>query len=612
MRVYIGKRAIALKPAHAIGKGGEADVYDIGGGLALKLFKPPDHPDYAGFPEQQDAASERLAQHQMKLRDFPKNLPKHVIAPIDLATDSPGGKIAGYTMPLLQSCEVLLRYGEPAFRNQGVPAEDVVRILLDLLATVRELHGRGVVIGDFNDLNVLVSKNNAYLIDADSFQFAGYLAKMFTERFVDPLLCDPAAVRLVLRKPHNPQSDWYAFNVMAFRSLLLTDPYGGIYKPKDSAKRIPHSARPLKRVTVFDSEVVYPKPAKPLAALPDDFLHHFVGVFTKDARSPFPVKFLEELLWSRCSCCGVEHARRTCPVCSHAVAVPAPQHLRVVGTVTLDELFKTSGVIVAAELVNGIIRWLSYEKGVFKREDGREIFRGQLEPGMKFRLSGDCTWAGQGHRVLKFKRNASPETLAVDTYAGIPQFEQDGQRLVWLENGLLMRETPLGSENAGSVLANQTFLWAGPRFGFGLYRAGGYVGAFVFKPRSGSINDSIRLPQLPGVWVNANCIFASERCWLSLTFQYAGQLLIQTVVINAEGHVEAQERIRADDSDWQATAGAGCAMDNKLFVPTDEGLVRVELHGQSFVKTRTFVETEPFLDNSSSLLAGREDRKSVV
>ena len=43
-RVFIQDREIALSNRNAIGKGGEADVYSIGGGLALKVFKTPDHP----------------------------------------------------------------------------------------------------------------------------------------------------------------------------------------------------------------------------------------------------------------------------------------------------------------------------------------------------------------------------------------------------------------------------------------------------------------------------------------------------------------------------------------------------------------------------------------
>ena len=42
------------------------------------------------------------------------------------------------------------------------------------------------MVGDFNDLNILVTGTDAWLIDADSFQFGTYLSPVFTERFLDP------------------------------------------------------------------------------------------------------------------------------------------------------------------------------------------------------------------------------------------------------------------------------------------------------------------------------------------------------------------------------------------------------------------------------------------
>ena len=71
MDVYLRGKRIKLDPARSIGKGGEADVFDLGGGRALKLFKSPDHPDYQGLPQEQKAAEERIAIHQNKLRAFP-------------------------------------------------------------------------------------------------------------------------------------------------------------------------------------------------------------------------------------------------------------------------------------------------------------------------------------------------------------------------------------------------------------------------------------------------------------------------------------------------------------------------------------------------------------
>src|SRR5262249_52453879 len=111
MDVYIKNRRTRVQPSASIGKGGEADVFDLGDGTAPKLFKPPDHPDCAGPPAEQQGARARLDVHQRKLRELPRDLPPGVVGPIDLATDRSGHRIAGYTMPYIDGAEVILRYG---------------------------------------------------------------------------------------------------------------------------------------------------------------------------------------------------------------------------------------------------------------------------------------------------------------------------------------------------------------------------------------------------------------------------------------------------------------------------------------------------------------------
>src|SRR5688572_22335704 len=143
MNVFVAGKKLRVDPTQAIGKGGEADVYDVGGGRALKLFKPPDHPDLEGDPLAQEAARERLDEHQRKLQAFPSGLPDRVVVPLEVATDKPGGRVVGYTMRRLQGGEVLLRYGDRPFR-QGIDNGRVFDLFRNLHATVSALHGQGL------------------------------------------------------------------------------------------------------------------------------------------------------------------------------------------------------------------------------------------------------------------------------------------------------------------------------------------------------------------------------------------------------------------------------------------------------------------------------------
>ncbi|HLM43024.1 MAG TPA: hypothetical protein VK458_04105, partial [Myxococcaceae bacterium] len=98
MELYLEGKKLRVDPTQALGKGGEADVFDLGDGRVLKVFKQPEHPDYDNLPQEQAAARARIDEHQRKLPAFPKPLPARVISPQMLATDRKGKTVLGYAM----------------------------------------------------------------------------------------------------------------------------------------------------------------------------------------------------------------------------------------------------------------------------------------------------------------------------------------------------------------------------------------------------------------------------------------------------------------------------------------------------------------------------------
>ena len=605
MEAYIQGKPIKLSPAKAIGKGGEADIYDIGNQQALKLFKPPEHPDFSPFPEQQKAAALRIAEHQQKLPAFPRSLPARVIAPLELATKKDGITIIGYAMPILKKAEALLCYGDKTFRQRGVPAEAVIAIFLDLHLTVAALHHKGIVIGDFNDLNVLVKNAEAYLIDADSFQFSPFLCRVYTERFVDPILCDPTATRPLLAQAHNPFSDWYAYEVMLFRSLLLVDPYGGIFKPNDPKKRLPHAARPLHRITVFDPAVVYPKPAWRYDILPDELLQHFHATFAKDQRGVFPQKLLERLNWQTCPSCGLEHARANCPACSGVAPQAVTSVVTVHGQVVAEKILHLEGLVLRAAAVHGKLTYLSWEHGIFRRESRSEIFSGQLTPGMHFRLIGDKTLVAQGNRLIIFKNQTVAAQLELDSCQDIPAFDTCASTLCYVQNGQLLRDGSIGAEYIGDVLPGQTRIWIGDSLGFGFSRAGNLTRAFIFSPHSRGINDGIAFPPISGQLLSMHCHFAGENCWIAWETQDSGQHIAHLALLNASGEIAATQKKQLSEAPWMSGLRGALAMESYLLAPTDEGIVRVEPLQGTLMPAKTFADTEPFVNSGTQLLSGR-------
>ncbi|MFN9362334.1 MAG: hypothetical protein ACK596_18115 [Pseudanabaena sp.] len=608
MEVYLNQKRVKLNLKSVIGKGGEADIYDIGNGKVLKLFKPANHADYELLPQEQLAATARIALHQQKLRVFPQNLPARVIKPETLATDKQGTNILGYTMPFLQNTVTLLKYSDRNYRStNGISQQFVTNLFRDLHNTVLQVHQANVTIGDFNDLNLLVSQNQVNLIDADSFQFGQFPCQVFTARFVDPILCDRNANQLILTSSHNPDSDWYAFTVMLMQSLLYVDPYGGVYKPKSPASQIPHSARPLQRITVFHPDVRYPKPAIPYKVLSDDLLHHFHNCFEKDWRGDFPKPLLESMRWTRCNQCGIEHLRTSCPICRPSPLAPLPLgEGNKMGSKTckIRQVFQTEGVILHAVLQNNSLYYLYHDRNEFKREDNAVLLSGELDANIQFAIFGKSTIVtkkgdGQG-KAITLTKGQPPNAIAADL------IRANSFSRYWIGNGQLLRDGKLGNEYIGDILEGQTQFWIGEIFGFGFYRAGSLSVAFTFDAMRSGIRDRVQLPPIRGELIDANCVFSDRICWFFTATQEQGKIIHRVSVLRDTSELVATLVAQKGDIAWLDHFHGCSAISNWLFVPTDEGIARVEVQNGQIMITKTFPETEPYVDSGCSLIVASQ------
>lgn len=522
--VWIDGARVALQPAALLGQGGEAEVYDLGDGRVVKWWKPVDHPDFDGMPEAQEAAKERLAIGASKLRALPA-LPAGVVAPCGFAlAGKKSAQVVGYVMPKVAGVP-LHSYGEPKWRRDNVvDGGDVVAALIALHDAIAGLHRAGIVIGDCNDLNVLVDGRRVHLIDVDSYQFGAFGCSMFSERFVDPRLCDAPA--LVPVRPHDRDSDWFAFAVMAFRTLLGVGPWGGVHQPANPALRVAPTLRALRRLWVLAKDIVYPRAARPVGVLPDELVEVFRAVFERDQRGVFPRAELERLRLRRCSTCGEEHGRVRCPACTTVAHLPPA-------------------------VVHGRLTW---------------------------RVIAPSEVAFVGGEV-----GATPGTATA----------------VWIAGDALMRSTRIGPERIGSVLPRQTRAWASEKLGIGFYRAGGYAVGFVFRPDRGVLDDRVALPKLRGQLVDAHATIGSDRAWLWFTTVDAGRLVTTCVVVGADARVIASETLA--DAPWVNGIGGACAAGPHLFVPTDDGIARIEIVQGTITQTRTFAETAPLVSSSDRL-----------
>ena len=601
MDIYLNQKRIKVNPKNAIGKGGEADIYDLKNGKVLKLFKPADHPDYELLPQEQLAAQARIALHQQKLPAFPQNLPVRVIKPEALAKDKQG-MILGYAMPFLQNTVPLLKYSDRNYRQtNGISQQFIIELFRDLHESVLKIHQANVTIGDFNDLNLLVSQNQVHLIDADSFQFGQFPCQVFTARFVDPLLCDRTANQPILTSPHNPESDWYAFTVMLMQSLLYVDPYGGVYKPKSQASQIPHSARPLQRITIFHPDVRYPKPAIPYKVLSDDLLHHFHNCFEKDWRGDFPQNLLSSMRWTKCNQCGIEHLRTICPICRPSPLAPLPVGNKTEKTsCKVLQIFHTEGVILQVALQNNSLNYLYHANHEFKREDNTVLLSGELDANIQFAIFGKSTIVTKQGKALTLTQGQPPQAIAADL------IRTNSFSRYWIDQGQLLRDGKLGNEYIGDILEGQTQFWIGETFGFGFYRAGAISVAFTFDAKRVGIGDRVNIPPIQGELIEANCVFSNDLCWFFTITQEHGNIIYRISVLRPNGELVATLAAPKGDRAWLTNIHGGSAIGNWLFVPTDEGIARVEVNNGQIMITKTFPETEPYVDSGCSLIVGSQ------
>jgi hypothetical protein len=539
---------------------------------------------------------------------FPKGLPERVIAPRELAYARAGGKIVGYTMDLVAHSQALMRYSDRGWRMTGVDPQSVAAIFGDLHASLKTIHQTGLVIGDFNDLNVLVKNASAYLIDADSWQFGRFVCSVFTPRFTDPLLLDR---NQQLVKPFNRNSDWYAFAVMLIQSLLYVEPYGGVWRPPKGI-RPAQAERQQKRITVFHPEVRYPKPALPFDRLPDELLDQFQRTFSRDERGVFPLSLVQNLRWTKCRQCGIEHARAVCPVCALVPAAAVKATVTRRGKVTATRIFSNRGVVLAAAAQKGTLNWLYFQAGQFRREDHSVVLTGPADPLLRYRLAGKSTLVAKGTRAVVITPGKQNQTIEVDNYANWPQIDANNHNYYWANQGQLLMGGQWGPQTIGQVLVNQTLFWVGPSFGFGFYRYGEAYQGFVFDAKEPGINDRVTLPRFNGHLIDASAVFTSKLCWFFWVIQEQKQIVNRALVVDCNGQIVATAQTEAGDGSWLSSIHGLAAGGNFVLAATDDGIVRAEINGGGISATQTFPDTEPFVDAASQLFVADDGLYAVT
>ena len=530
--VFMGGKRVRLEDRDLLGVGGEGRVFRAGDRAIKVFFTMTD-------------------ERKKKLAAFPTAMPGRVIGPLDLCTDAKG-VVIGYAMRALDGAVDAHRLAQRKWRESAMRAPEVLRVFQELAATVAQLHAMGVVVGDLNDGNVVLTPPQApspwqpWFIDADSMQWRGFPCTVAHERFLDPRLY---GVDLAHTGALSRESDWYALAVLLFSSLLFVHPYGGAHASFPTLLR-----RAEGRHSVLRGDVKLPHAALRPDVLPDDALAWFTSVFDRDARAPLPAGILESR-FVRCSC-GVEHARRVCPMCTVAVAMPTA--VRTFGRLRATTIVRAprGGRIVAAAVPRALT-YVFEHNGVLTREDGRTVTSPDLEGAGLVHLDGD--WlirSGDGTRI-------------------------------------------------GQILEGQTHVRVGSSLGFAFYRVGLVTMTFLFDARRGPLRQ-LALPHLDGKLIEWNATFDDGHVLFCTAVEKAGRLIHSAHLVDARGELLASETGPAGSSSILSGTSGKCLANGAVLVPTDDGLVlvRADRKARAFVPIRAFPETRELVPPDADLLVG--------
>ncbi len=160
--LYTSQQEI-IRPSQKIGAGGEGAVYEVQdrNDLVVKLYHEPPSTEKA----------EKLVVLSRLGTDRLFNISAW---PVDVLRDKPDGDVVGFLMKKISQAEEVHTLHSPKSRLQKFPEASwafLIYAAANIARAVAAVHEHGLVIGDLNPKNILVTKKaTIYLLDCDSFQ----------------------------------------------------------------------------------------------------------------------------------------------------------------------------------------------------------------------------------------------------------------------------------------------------------------------------------------------------------------------------------------------------------------------------------------------------------
>lgn len=262
MKIIVGKNSISLTDKDYVAKGGQGTIYNKNG-IVYKIYH-----DINGL----------IPENKLKELQILSSI-RNVVIPKDSIYDATTHERIGFTMPFIQNTEYLCKLFVASFKDDNKISNDmIIKLVENMQTTLQKIHDVKVVVGDYNEMNFLLSNNFAipYYIDVDSYQTASYRCNAIMESVRDPIV--PCGT-------FNDLTDWYSWAIVTFQLYTGIHPFKGKhpdYKNNELTRRMKDS------ISVFDKNVSVPKFIT-YTTIPKNQLDWYKEVFTNKHRSIPPL-----------------------------------------------------------------------------------------------------------------------------------------------------------------------------------------------------------------------------------------------------------------------------------------------------------------------------------
>ncbi len=263
-----------------LGKGGEGTVYELTShsDLVLKLYNDP-------------LSKEKIEKLTLMVSVASPEILAYAAWPSALAIND-SGAVCGFVMRKLTGYVPLHNVFGPMDRKKMFPDKGynfLVHVARNLAIAFHKLHEAGIVAGDVNEGNILISRTGmSAFIDCDSFQVKKDEKYFFCEvgvpRYTPPELLRRKTFDKVIRTSN---TDNFSLAVLIFQMLFLgRHPFAGRNKTRtdideETAIRQHQFAYSLENAR---KKLEPPKDSLPITSLPDNLVALFHRAFEQDDR----------------------------------------------------------------------------------------------------------------------------------------------------------------------------------------------------------------------------------------------------------------------------------------------------------------------------------------